>query len=106
VNLAVELGFLGAVADAQRHGSLVVEADVGGLVRGEDHALGLLDASGSDFLTVDGKGRLAALAEAPAVVDEVEFDSGFAGGQDRGALDDEALEAEEVVFVGGFALAE
>ena len=62
----------GADADALGNRRLVVDADVGSLVRREDVGLGPLDAPFGDGLSVHGERRLAALAEPAAVIGEVE----------------------------------
>ena len=62
----------GADADALGDRRLIVDADVGGLVRREDVGLRLLDAPLGDGFAVHVERRLAALAGSAAVIGEVE----------------------------------
>ena len=84
MNLAGELRLYRAVADALCDGRLVIEPDVGRLIRGEDVGLRAPDSSFGNLVAVDEKRSCATLAPAPAVVGEVENDGGLACGQGRG----------------------
>jgi hypothetical protein len=92
---------LRADPDALGDRRLVVDSDVRGFVSREDVGLGLLYAPLGDGLAVHVHRRLAALAESTAVIGEVEDDCRRAGRQRLRGSDRVALEAEEVVDVGG-----
>src|SRR3954464_15967059 len=53
-----------------RHGGVLVVADVGGLVGGEDHRLRHLNAPGTDSVAVVVEGEVAALGNSRPVVGE------------------------------------
>ena len=93
-----------ADADALGDRCLIVDADVGRLVRREDIGLSLLDPPLGDGLSVHVEGRLATLAGSAAVIGEVEGDRRGTGRQGFGCGDGVALQPEEVVGVGRLAV--
>src|SRR5689334_5258368 len=54
-----------------------IGTDIGAFIRGEDAALGLVDAAGSDWLAIEQDRTDAALADAAAVVGELEAQRAF-----------------------------
>ena len=83
---------------------LAVFADVGPFVGREDHRLRPLDPPFGHLLAVDEDRPHAPLAEAAAVVGELEADRRLPGRHGLRRGDGEALQAEEVVGVGRLAV--
>src|SRR4029453_9954149 len=77
---------------------------VGGLVRREEHGLGRVDTAFGDLVSVDEEGGGAALAQAAAIVGELDTD--LMPARRNWLLADglEALQSEKVVAVGGTAI--
>src|SRR5690242_9114377 len=92
-----ELAVPGAIVVANGRGA--VGSHVTRLVAGEQHRHGSLDPSLSDLLPVDVEFHVAALAQTPAVVRELDPHLVLTGGQAFLAVDLELLQPEEVVTV-------
>src|SRR5688572_12343809 len=97
-----EVDLLGAQVTGDR--SCRVGPDVRGLVGGEKHGHGRIDPSLAHSTPVDKELDVSTLAQAPAVIAELDTDLMFAAGEGFLAVDLELLESEEVVAEGRLAV--
>ena len=95
---------LRADADALDNRCLIVDADVGGLVRREDIGLGFLDARLGDGFSVHQECRLSALAGPAAVISEIKGDRCGTARQRFRCSNGVTRQTEEVVGVGRLAI--
>src|SRR5439155_19597986 len=88
---------LRADADTLGDRGLIVDADVGRLVRRKDIGLRLFDTPLRDGVSIHVEGRLASLADPAAVIGEVEADRGGARRQRLRSGDGVTRQSKEVV---------